>query len=79
MRRTLTKYEIKGIRLISGFTPDLRVKLHNVDKVLLWHFIDDNISRLVGVTDRPYWGDPEFDEWERYINKLVNQVVEGWF
>lgn len=79
MRRILTKDEIKAIRLISGFTPDLRVKLHNADKDLLWHFIDDNISRLVGVTDHPHWSDPEFDEWERYINRLVSQVVEGWF
>lgn len=79
MRRMLTKNEIKRIRIISGFTPDLRVKLHNVDKVLLCNFIDDNISRLVGVTDRPHWSDPDFDEYERYINRLVSQVVEGWF
>lgn len=77
-KRTLTKEEIKAIRIVRGFTPDLRIKLNNVDKESLWKFIDENIFGLVGVADRPAWNDPEFDEWEKYINRLVSQVVEGW-
>lgn len=76
--KTLTREQIKAIRIIRGFTPDLRIKLNNVDKESLWKFIDDNIFGLVGVADRPAWNDPEFDGWEKYINRLVSQVVEGW-
>ena len=77
-KRTLTKEEIKAIRIVRGFTPDLRIKLNNVDKESLWKFIDENIFGLVGVADRPSWNATEFDEWEKYINRLVSQVVEGW-
>ncbi len=77
-KRTLTKEAIKAIRIVRGFTPDLRIKLNNVDKESLWKFIDDNIFGLVGVADRPAWNDPAFDGWEKYINRLVSQVVEGW-
>ena len=76
--KTLTREQIKAIRIIKGFTPDLRIKLNNVDKESLWKFIDDNIFGLVGVADRPAWNNPEFDGWEKYINRLVSQVVEGW-
>ena len=80
-KRALTKEEIKAIRIVRGFTPDLRIKLNNVDKESLWKFIDENVFGLLGAevgTDRPAWNDPEFDEWEKYINRLVSQVVEGW-
>lgn len=80
-KRTLTKEEIKAIRIVRGFTPDLRIKLNNVDKESLWKFIDENVFGLLGAevgTDRPAWNDPAFDGWEKYINRLVSQVVEGW-
>lgn len=42
-RRDLKQKEIKAIRIVRGFTPDLRVKLTGVDKESLCQFIDENI------------------------------------
>lgn len=80
-RRDLSKEEIKAIRIVRGFTPDLRVKLTGADKESLWQFIDENIFGLMGDdigTIKPIWSDPEFEKYEKYINRLVNQVIEGW-
>ena len=79
--RELTKEEIKAIRIVMGFNSDLRIKLDNVNRTSIWHFIDDNRFGLLGVNfgmSRPEIVD--FYKWKDYedcIYRMVTQVING--
>lgn len=38
MTKTLNKEQIKAIRIVKGFTSDLRVKLTGVNEESIWYF-----------------------------------------
>lgn len=78
--KTLTKEQIKAIRIVRGFNPDTRLKLYGVNRDALWYFIDRNSYGLLGAefaTSKPTPLSDEWDDYERCILNMVNQVIEG--
>lgn len=76
----LTKDQIKAIRVVLGLNSDLRVKC-NVKPKFIWDFIDKYRYGLLGSEfGLATTQDPTSDEWDDYekcINRMVRQVLDG--
>lgn len=69
---------IKAIRLVNGFTDDLRIKLVHANKNALFDFIDENRAGIFGLShelfNKPDPTSDEWQAWERGIWKAVKEV-----
>lgn len=74
----MKKEMIKAIRLVNGFTPDLRVKI-NCNKNCLFYWIEANRIDVLGMdmATIPEVTSPEWDAYERRIWKAVREVMSG--
>ena len=75
----LDKKMIKAIRLVLGLTDDLRVEIKHYDKNAMFSFIDTNRYGIFGMdhelANKPTYEDDNWDEWERKMWQVVNEVL----
>ena len=79
----MKKEMIKAIRMVSGFNPDLRIKLPQQARSHLFDVIHANYLGIFGLgKDNEFIGTPRpgTDEWFAYERKIwmaVNAVING--
>jgi hypothetical protein len=79
MRKEITKEQIKAIRIVNGFNPDLRVKL-SVNRNTLWNFIDENFAGLFGIDTLDYQYEKEGVlswQYDAAVRECVDAVCAG--
>jgi hypothetical protein len=80
MKRTITKEQIKAIRITQGFTPDLRIELKGINKSSMYDFIDSIAINLFGIDMANAKYDENSllsDKYERAIWICVDAVCSG--
>lgn len=70
---------IKAIRFCLGFTTDLRIKLTQANKSMLYDWIEQNKYGLFGISDYNFlnvsFDDDNWHKYERMLWNVVNQVI----
>lgn len=76
----LTKQQIKAIRIVKGYSDNLRINISaSVNKNDMWHFIDENIAGLLGadIISCKYKDSIMTAEYENNISWLVDGICSG--
>ncbi len=75
----MKKAMIKAIRLVNGWTPDLRIKCDTIYKPSLYDWIEENRIGIFGFS-MAIIPDPvteDYIKYERRIWKAVDAVISG--
>ena len=75
----MEKKKIKAIRIVLGFTDDLRVKLSYANRESIFNFLDRNRVGLFGLdselANKPDPASDEWLNWESKMWKVVDEVI----